>query len=267
MKLARIGVLGVGAGAAIIAAILAKNLVSSPEGTKQVESPKFDTVPVLVANDDIRLGSVISSSAVRWQDWPKDAVSGRYVTRDAMPTAVEDFAGSAVRAPILSGEPIIREKLVRREDGGVLSAILPSGMRAISVKISPETGAGGFILPNDRVDVILTRRDRDSNSGKEVHRTETILNNVRVLAIDQTIQEDGKEQVVIGKTATLELRPSQAEILALAEARGTISLALRSLADSRPQDGDGSDGDMARRRSGTVTVVRYGVQSSVEMVR
>jgi pilus assembly protein CpaB len=119
-----------------------------------------------------------------------------------------------------------------------MAAILPTGMRALSTDISPETGAGGFILPNDHVDVILTRRDRDaeaSNGGVEAHVSETILNNVRVLAIDQTIEEKGGQRVVVGKTATLELSPRQAERLTLAHQLGTLSLALRSLVDSGGQ--------------------------------
>jgi pilus assembly protein CpaB len=96
-----------------------------------------------------------------------------------------------------------------------MAAILPSGMRAISVEISPETGAGGFILPNDHVDVILSRRDRlaEKSAGVEVHTSEVILSNVRVLAIDQTVEEKNGQRVVVGKTATLELAPRQAETL------------------------------------------------------
>ena len=116
-----------------------------------------------------------------------------------------------------------------------MAAILPTGMRAVSTDISPETGAGGFILPNDHADVILTRRDKDAemaNGGNEVHTSETILSNVRVLAIDQTVEEKNGQRVVVGKTATLELSPRMSERLALAHQLGTMSLALRGLVDS-----------------------------------
>ena len=114
-----------------------------------------------------------------------------------------------------------------------MAAILPQGMRAISTEISPETGAGGFILPNDHVDVILSRRDKEAEkaAGVEVHTSEIILSNVRVLAIDQTVEEKNGQRVVVGKTATLELAPHQAEALARAKIMGTLSLALRSIVD------------------------------------
>ncbi len=103
-----------------------------------------------------------------------------------------------------------------------MAAVLPAGMRAISTEISPETGAGGFILPNDHVDVILSRRDKEAEkaAGVEVHTSETILTNVRVLAIDQTVEEKNGQRVVVGKTATLELSPRQAETLARAAPDG-----------------------------------------------
>jgi pilus assembly protein CpaB len=146
--------------------------------------------------------------------------------------------GSIARVPFSDGEPIREAKLIRADGSGYMAAILPTGMRAVSTDISPETGAGGFILPNDHVDVILTRRDRDaeqSNGGVETHVSETILNNVRVLAIDQTVEEKNGQRVVVGKTATLELSPPMAERLALAHQLGTLSLALRSLVDSGKQ--------------------------------
>ena len=135
--------------------------------------------------------------------------------------------------------------------------------RAVSVRISPETGAGGFILPNDRVDVILTRRQ--SKGGKETLASETILTNVRVLAIDQTLRSenaDKDDQVAIGKTATLALRPAEAEHLALSVASGEISLALRSMADADPSRAEDDLSDFAGA-GGSITVIRYGVSSRV----
>jgi pilus assembly protein CpaB len=139
-----------------------------------------------------------------------------------------------------------------------MAAILPSGMRAVSTQISPETSAGGFILPNDHVDVILTRRDKDAEkaTGSEVHTSETILANVRVLAIDQAVEEKNGQKVVVGKTATLELAPRQAETLALAHQLGTLSLALRSITDASP--GKTEIDDKPGARAG-VNVVRFGI--------
>ena len=138
-----------------------------------------------------------------------------------------------------------------------MAAILPSGMRAISTEISAETGAGGFILPNDRVDVILSRRDKaaEKTAGVEIHTSETILKNVRVLAIDQMVEEKNGQRVVVGKTATLELNPSQAETLALAKQLGILSLALRSIVDANAA----AEADDGRGRSGSVNTVRFGV--------
>jgi pilus assembly protein CpaB len=115
-----------------------------------------------------------------------------------------------------------------------MAAILPTGMRAISTEVSPETGAGGFILPNDRVDVILSKREKnpDKTITSDIVNSQVILGNIRVLAIDQTIEEKNGQKVVVGKTATLELKPKQSEALARARQSGTLSLALRSLTDA-----------------------------------
>jgi pilus assembly protein CpaB len=142
-----------------------------------------------------------------------------------------------------------------------MAAILPSGMRAVSTQISPETGAGGFILPNDRVDVILTKRDADKTNGGEGQTSETILTNVRVLAIDQNIAEKDGQRVVMGKTATLELTPSQAETLTMGQRLGTLALSLRSIADASSNDKPDTDSKMKAR--GTVNVIRFGVGSTV----
>ena len=136
-----------------------------------------------------------------------------------------------------------------------MSVILPAGRRAVSLKISPESGAGGFILPNDRVDVILTSKSGDSDNVI----SETILKNVRVLAIDQTVKEEEGRKVVVGKTATMELSQDQAELMSLAERRGQLSLALRSLADSAP----GAVPENEEQRSGSVRMLKFGVPSQV----
>jgi pilus assembly protein CpaB len=135
-------------------------------------------------------------------------------------------------------------------------------MRAISTEISPETGAGGFILPNDHVDVILSRRDKDAEkqAGVDVHTSETILSNIRVLAIDQMVEEKNGQRVVVGKTATLELSQRQAEMLAAARQSGSLSLALRSIVDAKPRKQDADDGQTAR--GNRLNTIRYGVTTS-----
>ncbi len=271
MNKARIAVLGLALAAAVGAAIMVQKLTGS-ENEQVVETKQIETSQVLVATKDIDLGSLMTTGDLRWQDWPTDAVTHHLVTREGTPNAVNSFTGATVRVPFVEGEPIIDRKVIRPDQGGFMAAILPEGMRAISVRISPETGAGGFILPNDRVDVILTRRARSGNSSREAHISETVLINVRVLAIDQTFQDNGNgEQVAVGKTATVELDPEQSEVLALAEAMGDISLSLRSIRDSAglsleengPQIPD--TGLFGGR--GSVTFLRYGVTTSVSSNR
>jgi pilus assembly protein CpaB len=150
-----------------------------------------------------------------------------------------------------------------------MSAGLPSGVRAFSVKISPETGAGGFILPDDRVDVLLTRKQQSSDPSENVtYTSETVLRNVQVLAIDQSVKDpgkgDGEGLVAIGKTATLALTPAQAETVALSDAQGDISLTLRSMADAGEVADDGArDNTLAMRihkaGEGGMTVTRFTV--------
>jgi pilus assembly protein CpaB len=172
------------------------------------------------------MGYSVSPQDLRWQTWPA-AAAGSFIRKNERPDAVNQLAGSIARSPVSEGEPIRESKLIKANGSGFMAAILPTGMRAVSTDISPETGAGGFILPNDHVDVILTRRDKDAemaNGGNGVHTSET--------AIDQTVEEKNGQRVVVGKTATLALSPPQSEHLALAHQLGTMSLARRSLVDS-----------------------------------
>lgn len=261
MKFARIAVLAVALGAAGGAAMLSKSMLSGQQATvvQPAPAPAVKTEQVLVASADVAMGTRLRAADVRWQNWPRDALSAHFVTRSAKPDAMEKVVGAIVRAPLFRGEPVNESKLVMSDRGGFMSAILSPGMRAISTRISPETGAGGFILPNDRVDVILTKRETGGgiDSG-ERYQSETILTNVRVLAIDQSVKEEDGRQVAVGKTATLELVQSQAEVLALARQLGEISLALRGLADA--EAGEEATG---RERTGSVRVLRYGVASQV----
>ena len=226
------------------------------------------TVDVLVASNGISLGNVVAEGDMSWRAWPEDAVQPQYITRDARPKAIEQLGGSTARAEIYRGEPINEKKLVKADGGGFMSAILPSGMRAVSTVISAETGAGGFILPNDRVDVILTRRVTDPRgSGKEQFTSETVMSNIRVLAIDQTVKEEEGKKVVVGRTATLEVRPRQAELLALAASMGNLSLALRSLQDALPGGLEDGGNKLSEGVSSKITVLRFGVASNVTSAR
>jgi pilus assembly protein CpaB len=255
MKAARIIVLTVAVAAGGVAAMLAGR--SEGPSVVKTETPKFDTVEILVAKSDIARGQTLSSADLFWQAWPATSASGNFIRKADQPNALEKLSGLIVRAPFVAGEPIREVKLVDAKGAGFMAAILPAGMRAISTQISPETGAGGFILPNDRVDVILTMRGgRDADKGGG-GASETILRNVRILAIDQTVEEKNGQKVVVGKTATLELSPGQAEALALSQQLGTLSLALRSIADGSTDD---LQDDANSRRN--VNVVRFGISTT-----
>ena len=259
MKPARLIVLGVALFAGAIAFMLSGRETPPPQVT--LVQPT-DMVDILVAKSDIQLGSALRPDDLSWQPWPSAAAGAQFIRKNVRPAALDEFKGSITRAPFIAGEPIREQKLIKSNGSGFMSAILTAGMRAISTDISPETGVGGFILPNDRVDVLLTRRDADSQkqSGGDGFVSETVLRNVRVLAIDQTIEEKNGQKVVVGKTATLELSPRQTETLALSRQRGTLSLALRSLAESKPSARTSAD-DEPDRASGSVNFVRYGINS------
>jgi pilus assembly protein CpaB len=250
MKAARIVVLGIALVAGGAAYMLSR--APAPQQAKAPAPIPSDTVDVLVAKTNIDVGRAVAADNLAWQPWPVKAAGPLYIKRSDRPKALEEMNGSVARAPFVAGEPIREQKLVKANGSGYMSAILPAGMRAISTEISAETGAGGFILPNDYVDVILTRE------GTPGFVSETILRNVRVLAIDQTVQEKDGQKVVVGRTATLELSPRQTETLAVSRRRGALSLALRSLADARPAKGGEQEEESG---SSSVNFIRYGVNS------
>jgi pilus assembly protein CpaB len=258
MNPARIAVLAVAIVAGGIAAYLASG---SDEKPAPAPVAQLQTVDVLVAKNEIGLGQSVKPDDLQWQTWPAATASSNFITRTNRPEATKEITGSIARAPFIAGEPIREPKLVKADGSGFMAAILPTGMRAISTEISPETGAGGFILPNDRVDVILTRREKNPDKGgPDIVTSEIILPNVRVLAIDQAPKEKEGTSALVGRTTTLELKPEQAETLARARQMGTLSLALRSIADVNMVEVD-EDGGMRRRRGESVNVIRYGVVS------
>lgn len=262
MKRARIIVLAIAFAAAGGAAIVAKRFSAPPPAERIEITTQIGTVEVLVAAKPIRLGDSVRSGDLKWQAWPKAATAPGYVIRGSQPKALSKLSGAIARAPFLKGEPIKDQKLIKASEGGVMAAILPAGMRAISTPIREETAAGGFILPNDRVDVIVSRRVRTAR--KEEHVSDTILRNVRVLAIGQTIEQKDGKKVANGKTATLELTPRQAETIALARSMGDISLSLRSLADSNPNGKSGpeqADNPFGNDRGSTIKLLKYSVPS------
>jgi pilus assembly protein CpaB len=255
MNTARIVVLAIAIGAGGIAAYLASGSDSKPPPAAPVV--QLQTTDVLVAKSEIALGQALKPEDLQWQTWPASTASSSFIRRTERPDAPNQIAGWLARAPFIAGEPIREQKLVKADGSGFMAAILPTGMRAVSTEISPETGAGGFILPNDRVDVLLTRRVKNQEHPEQpdISVSEIILTNIRVLAIDQAPKEKDGQTTVVGKTVTLELRPDQTATLTAARQAGTLSLALRSIADAKMVENT----DDRAKRSDSVNIVRFGI--------
>ncbi|MFN3669981.1 MAG: Flp pilus assembly protein CpaB [Brevundimonas sp.] len=300
MKPARIIVICVAAVAAIGLALVVRAM-GSPSNTPTAVAtaaavPTRPMAKVLVAAKDLQPGQRLTEADMDWKDWPLDEVNPAFITDGSTPLpgaeAVEDapappegavasvsraaanltnggakadYVGSVVREPILAGEPIVSRKIVRAGDSGYMAAYLEPGMRAMAIRVTVETAAGGFILPGDRVDVLLTRETTLSNMGaQESDRSKfassTVMQNIKVLAIDQSTRAGDDEQAVVGATATLEVGPRDAEALALAKSEGELSLVLRSYADT-----GGPSGRVAPvvRQSSAIRVYRGGAPEVV----
>ncbi len=252
MSPARIIILLVALVAGVGAALLVQRPSQGPEPVAKVEAAP--TVPVLVAAVDIPIGQTVTADNLRWQSWPVSGMPAGIIRKDETPEAEKEIIGQLARQALLAAEPIRREKLIKTDGTGFLSAVLPSGMRAVAISTDSRGAntAGGFILPNDRVDVINTSRTGTGNNATT--SSETLLHNIRVLAIGQNVQERNGEKVVIGETATLEVDPGQVETLIQAQKAGTLSLALRSLKDA-------GETTPPAQAENAMTLVRYGVSS------
>ncbi|UFX44628.1 Flp pilus assembly protein CpaB [Bradyrhizobium sp. 41S5] len=262
MDKARILVLAIAGCAGLAALYLASGSDDKPAPAPPVA--QLPTVDILVAKTDIGLGQAVKPEDLQWQTWPAATASASFMRRDSNAEAIKEVTGSIARAPFIQGEPIREQKLVKADGSGFMAAILPTGMRAVSTEISPETGAGGFILPNDRVDVLLSKRDKNPDrNGADIVNSEVILTNIRVLAIDQAPKEKDGTNALIGKTVTLELKPEQTETLARARQSGVLSLALRSIADNNAPETRTDDN--RQRRGDTINVIRFGVANQATM--
>jgi pilus assembly protein CpaB len=258
MKTARLLVLGVALAAGLGAAMMVSG--RQPEPVKEsVQAPVMPTDEVLVASKELGLGSIVQDGDLQWQNWPKANIPPNFIRKSGMPNAMVEMRGAIVRSSVTAGEPLQQNRLVKPGASGFMSAMLTTGNRALAIPIEPNgnLSAGGFILPNDRVDVIRTYRDEDAAraGAGDVFVSETIASNVRVLAIGQNIQERNNEKVVVGANATLELTPRQAEVIALAQrvAGSTLSLALRAISDNK-------EADVAPAgRQAEMTIIRNGV--------
>ncbi len=257
MKTTRLLILGTALAAGVGAAVMVATSKPPQPGKPAIVRARVVNDDVLVAAKPLALGEVIQDGDLRWQSWPKANVPPNVIEKSKMPDALTDFKGAFVRNFLGAGEPIYPDRLIKAGTAGFMAAILPSGMRAVAINIDQQgsTTAGGFIHPGDHVDVIHAYRDEEAAKAgvADPMVSEILLRNVRVLAIGQNIQERNNERVVVGSNATLELTPQQAETIILAQRNGQLSLALRSMADSKV-----SATDLPQKRS-EMTIVRYGI--------
>ncbi len=274
-------------------AVLARGMASSQGRPSAAAPPPRPTVQVLVAKRDLAVGDHIDTPDVGWQAWPADATNPAYIVdgapavapsqnltgaathlANAAKTAVAgpspaltSVVGTLVRAPILVGEPILKSKLVHAGTAGVMAVTLDAGMRAMAVPLTAESAVGGFILPGDHVDIVMSRQLDSSQGGvsgasKQVVAS-VVLNNVRVLAIDQNNAGPEKGAAQVGATATVEVSPEQAEQLVTAKGMGQLTLVLRSYADAAGPATSGSGAPGSNGNGAVVRVYSPGESSSV----
>ena len=247
MNVTRLAILGVALVAGIGAFFLMMGNQPEAQSPIQVVKPiEEKTVRVLVADRDFRRGERMGLDTTKWVKWPEKALSESFITEDAI-EGPEELAEAVARTLIVAGEPIIEAKIVRAGSSGLMAAVLSPGMRAVTMRVSPETASGGFILPGDRVDVHYTQSNEEDETD-----IETILQNVRILAVNTFYDENAEGAHIEGSNVTVELSPADAEyFVAARSSRGQLSLALRSIFEN--------DGDVKiEKRNADVEVIRYG---------
>ncbi|HEX7761308.1 MAG TPA: Flp pilus assembly protein CpaB [Caulobacteraceae bacterium] len=289
MNPVRITILVVAAIAAVMVALLLRNMSAKPKApppSAAAQQVKM-TTRVLVAGRDLAVGVRLTNQDMSWQPWPADAVNAAYITDGVQSTpkpagaagaakdvqvAAKDvinnggpkmqaLVGSVVRSDISKGEPLVAGKLVRAGDGGYMSVVLKPGMRAMAVPVNAEAGAGGFIQPGDRVDVMQSYAD-NGHRGGSAYINEVVVSNVRVLAVDQSTDPPKNGRSTVAATLTLEVPAEAAPLITEARLRGNIILALRSYADMA-----GAPGHPPVAGSGGIRLIRGGQMSQVTVSR
>ena len=263
MNMPRMLVLGL-AGIAAIAAVLVIRMMmggGTPNAAAMLPRQDIATADVLVAAEPLQPGEPLTPALVRWEKWPKSDIDSTYLTHEQVPNLETAMTGAVVRAPMVAGEPLSVTKFVHADSAGFLAATLKPGMRAVSIPVTTDSGAGGFILPNDRVDLIESELISDTPRR---FSAKVVLNNVRVLAMDQNFKQDKDQKVVLAKTATLELTPDEARNVVKAQAAGPLSLSLRALGDNsmpaaKTAQTDQDSGDDDAPDFNSVRVIRFGV--------
>ena len=271
MSPVRLIILLVAAGAAIASVFLIKSIQQPAPAVAAAAEPVKREVPtkqLLVARHEIPLGKFIVADDLKWQEWPASSATGAFIEQKAEPEALEKMVGAVARFGMVEGEPVTLTKAVHPGDASSMAAMLNPNMIATAVEIAPETAAGGFIQPNDRVDIIMTREVTAGTSGANTvqnFRSDLIMANVRVLAIDGVYgpaPEEGREPVLIGSRATLEVTQQDSTLLSAAKKAGDLSLTLRSITDLQSAKGATPTGRVYRdgvaQGPEGVRVYRYG---------
>lgn len=241
---------------ALTAGALAYGLATfaQPEATPAPKAAAPQTEDVLVAAGDWPVSQVLQDKDFIWKAWPATLIAPGMIKRGPGSDPVGELRGAFVRQPVTAGEPVRREKLLRAgRASSYLAATITPGLRAIAIPIDPQglATAGGFIFPNDRVDVLGTAR----GESVDAQNVRTLVSNVRVLAIGPNVAERAGERVLAGATATLELTPEQSEFILLAQRNAVLSLALRALSDAGPGAPQAADDFI-------VSVIRYGARGA-----
>ena len=221
---------------AVITAVMAKNMFTGGGADQASAAPAVPVGPkILVARKALPVGTIIDQEALTYQPWPSELMQEAYYTEGSPDADMSKLLGTVVRNPITAGQPITRGALVGPKDRGFLAAALGPGMRAVTVPVSATTGVAGFVFPGDRVDMVLTQEVTGGGDGPPLKVSETIVRNLRVLAVDQRIDslnEEGETEAKLSTSVTIEATPRIAEKIAVAQSLGMLSLSLRSIADN-----------------------------------
>ncbi len=266
-------------------AMFAHSIAAPPRRAAMVAPPTVIEAPqtrVLVAAHDLQPGDRITAGDFTWQPWPRSGLNPLFITdgaaaptkgsmtdklvkvaalktRDTLSGGVEgaaaNFVGAIVREPMLKDEPMVLSKVVKGTQAGIMAVSLEPGMRAMSVPMTAESAAGGFILPGDHVDVVQARKV-DGPNGAQKFASGAVLHNVKVLAVDQQNKVGQHSTAQVGNTATLEVTPDEAELLALSKSQGELTLILRSYADTAGPTSAGGGARVAQTATVAPTVVK-----------
>jgi len=241
MNVSRIAILGIALVAGAAAFFLMMGNSSDAPTVQIVERTKEETVRVLIATRDIQRGERLSLEDTNWIAWPKKAIQPSFIT-DANAEQREELTEAVARSLIVAGEPLVNAKVVKAGQSGLMAAIIAPGQRAVTMRVTPETASGGFVLPGDRVDILST----------DDKRTQVLFEEVRVLAVDTIYSENTETPYINGSNVTLELSPDDAEAFTSARETGSMSIVLRSI--FKPE----GDAVVNNRRSSNVNIIRYG---------